>query len=82
MMILKNKLSGSASSAQQGLSDPTVVTDIPKRADAVFRWSTFYRISATTQPSGRVAKSVPCLAADSCLTAYPGVASSIPARSH
>ena len=31
---------------------------------------------------GRVAQSVTCLATDACLTAYPGVASSIPARSH
>ena len=31
---------------------------------------------------GRVAQSVPCLATDACLTAMPGVASSIPARSH
>ena len=33
-------------------------------------------------PSGRVAQSVTCLATDACLTADPGVASSIPARSH
>ena len=32
--------------------------------------------------SGRVAQSVTCLATDVCLTADPGVASSIPARSH
>ena len=31
---------------------------------------------------GRVAQSVTCLAADASLTADPGVASSIPARSH
>ena len=31
---------------------------------------------------GRVAQSVTCLATDACLTAYPGVASSIPVRSH
>ena len=31
---------------------------------------------------GRVAQSVTCLAADACLTAYPGVASWIPVRSH
>ena len=31
---------------------------------------------------GRVAQSVTCLATDVCLTADPGVASSIPARSH
>ena len=32
--------------------------------------------------SGRVAQSVTCLATDACLTADPGVASSIPVRSH
>ena len=31
---------------------------------------------------GRVAQSLTCLATDACLTAYPGVASSIPVRSH
>ena len=31
---------------------------------------------------GRLAQSVTCLATDASLTAYPGVASSIPARSH
>ena len=31
---------------------------------------------------GRVAQSVTCLATDACLTADPGVGSSIPARSH
>ena len=31
---------------------------------------------------GRVAQSVTCLATDVCLTADPGVASSIPVRSH
>ena len=31
---------------------------------------------------GRVAQSVTCLATDACLTADPGVASSIPDRSH
>ena len=32
--------------------------------------------------AGRVAQSVTCLATDACLTADPGVASSIPVRSH
>ena len=32
--------------------------------------------------TGRVAQSVRCLATDACLTADPGVASSIPVRSH
>ena len=34
------------------------------------------------QGPGRVAQSVTCLATDACLTADPGVASSIPARYH
>ena len=34
-----------------------------------------------SQP-GRVAQSVTCLATDACLTADPGVVSSIPARSY
>ena len=32
--------------------------------------------------TGRVAQSVTCLATDACLTTDPGVASSIPVRSH
>ena len=36
----------------------------------------------SSQVPGRVAQSVTCLATDACLTAIPGVASSIPARSH
>ena len=35
-----------------------------------------------TNASRRVAQSVTCLATDACLTADPGVASSIPVRSH
>ena len=31
---------------------------------------------------GRIAQSVTCLATDACLTADPGVASSIPVQSH
>ena len=36
----------------------------------------------TTNMPGRVVQSVTCLATDACLTADPGVASSIPARYH
>ena len=36
----------------------------------------------TRQLPGRVAQLVTCLATDACLTADPGVASSIPARYH
>ena len=34
------------------------------------------------QMPGRLAQSVTCLATDACLTAYPGVVSSIPVWSH
>ena len=47
-----------------------------------FVW--FYNVVkhySRTEP-GRVAQSVTCLATDACLTADPGVAISIPARSH
>ena len=46
----------------------------------VFVW-VFYENHGKDEP-GRVAQSVTCLATDACLTAIPGVASSIPARSH
>ena len=39
-------------------------------------------VNMVKQVPGRVAQSVTCLATDACLTAIPGVASSIPARSH
>ena len=39
-------------------------------------------MSAVIYILGRVAQSVTCLATDASLTADPGVASSIPARSH
>ena len=38
--------------------------------------------TTTTTIPGRVAQSVTCQATDACLTADPGVASSIPARYH
>ena len=41
----------------------------------------FYKPSTSISP-GRVAQSVTCLVTDACLTADPGVASSIPARYH
>ena len=43
--------------------------------------SKMYRLYRKIIP-GRVAQSVTCLATDASLTADPGVASSIPARSH
>ena len=41
----------------------------------------FYKFYTLALP-GRIAQSVTCLATDACLTADPGVASSIPARYH
>ena len=41
-----------------------------------------YKQAYMEQKPGRVAQSVTCLATDACLTADPGVASSIPVRSH
>ena len=41
-----------------------------------------YKLSHIHWEQGRVAQSVTCLATDACLTADPGVASSIPARYH
>ena len=41
----------------------------------------YVRMNSMSKP-GRVAQSVTCLATDACLTADPGVASSIPARYH
>ena len=49
----------------------------PKVCYVKLRWSHPSGISP-----GRVAQSVTCLATDACLTADPGVASSIPARYH
>ena len=52
----------------------------------IFLWSQLgqnFCISWFTNPlPGSVAQSVTCLATDACLTADPGVASSIPVRSH
>ena len=42
----------------------------------------FTRMPYVLHIPGRVAQSVTCLATDASLTADPGVASSIPARSH
>ena len=39
-------------------------------------------IAAYNMLPGRLAQSVTCLTTDACLTAIPGVGSSIPARSH
>ena len=41
----------------------------------------WYSVTGMCAP-GRVAQSVTCLATDACLTEDPGVASSIPVRSH
>ena len=47
---------------------------------SIERW---YNVVPIFSPlPGRVAQSITCLATDACLTADPGVASSIPARYH
>ena len=43
---------------------------------------THTHIYTHTKVPGRVTQSVTCMATDASLTAYPGVASLIPARSH
>ena len=43
---------------------------------------THINLASKSRGPGRVAQSVTCLATDACLTADPGVASSIPARYH
>ena len=53
-----------------------LVTLLPINEDIV------YLTVLKTNLPGRVAQSVTCLATDACLTADPGVASSIPVRSH
>ena len=54
------------------------------------KWITIYSLcknmgklcASSLDGFGRVAQSVTCLATDACLAADPGVASSIPVRSH
>ena len=53
-------------------------TDAHLTISAVYIWET----NPCILLPGSVAQSVTCLATDACLTADPGVASSIPARSH
>ena len=53
----------------------------PKLPNQIQYW-TIIGTPAKHHSIGRVAQSVTCLATDACLTADPGVASSIPARSH
>ena len=71
-------------------SSIVLVETSPLRSGFVYRktvttFKTFslhiYNVPRQVLP-GRVAQSVTCLATDACLTADPGVASSIPARSH
>ena len=42
----------------------------------------YLHVLHSSPTSGHIAQLVRCLATDACLTADPGVASSIPARSH
>ena len=65
------------------------MTDIANPTHHCLSWpfsqvtnSTFMLKNIRAEEPGRIAQSVTCLATDVCLTADPGVASSIPARSH
>ena len=58
----------------QNLSKFLSVSYLMKTADVIMNFF--------LQTMGRIAQSVTCLATDASLTAYPGVTSSIPARSH
>ena len=54
---------------------------MPLEASSSEHLNSFLASDNCCQP-GRIAQSVTCLATDACLTAIPGVASSIPARSN
>ena len=55
-----------------------------RRIVCLMSWKTLLSFSKyfLSNKAGRVAQSVTCLATDASLTADPGVASSIPVRSH
>ena len=71
---------------QHAFSKPSLVNLISKDSNLVFYLSVNPLLNAFQTSDydvpGRVAQSVTCLATDACLTADPGVASSIPVRSH
>ena len=54
-----------------------------RQKDVIVNAEKYFCNSPSINPaSGRIAQLVMCLARDACLTAYPGVASSISARLH
>ena len=55
---------------------------LPEHINQDIKIRTQHQTKPNTRAPGRVAQSVMCLATDACLTADPGVASSIPVRSH
>ena len=59
---------------------PIIPQSLSATVSYVVHFTWIFKTNNTVQ--GRVAQSVKCLATDACLTAYPGVASSIPVRSH
>ena len=65
---------------------PNPTTSTPSGHDLVLKMEIpFCKLNvccSSVSIPGRVAQSVTCLATDACLTADPGVASLIPARSH
>ena len=59
----------------------TAISDRPVHSSELLLLKVYYRKHLISLP-GLIAQSVMCLATDACLTADPGVTSSIPARSH
>ena len=79
---LKEGGSNKVSPSEMGTDDPISHT---KQSIKSILLNSFFQDTISdlcTSPPGRVAQSVTCLATDASLTADPGVASSIPARSH
>ena len=64
------------------ITSPSRANQIKKKKKKKQKENKLKSISYKVIPPGRVAQSVTCLATDACLTADPGVASSIPIRSH
>ena len=66
------------------MTDPPITNSVdPNRIDPILFASKLKLIYCSSEKiTGSVAQSVSCLATDGCQTAYPGVMSSIPARSN
>ena len=81
MFTTKVDLPAHPRSLTRTASANSVESDIGCTSRVYFDNVTLTSHKMTLKP-GRVAQSLTCLATDACLTADPGVASSIPARYH